>query len=557
MRPGQTMPRDMAGSKHTSHADSVAQQGKMAVQMLGGISKATNIPYVEEIAGAARLLMDTFIAVRTNKADCLRMAEQVCTIITAVASICNSANFELSPSVLRNIATFYDTLIKVLSFVRRQVRGSLIRRVVRHLEDSALLLECQGALEHSLGLFQLQCEVTTMATLARIDASMSKNHTELLHLAMARDSSSTLGTLRSSLSDISLLPGSPKIFHGRDAQLQQIVFSLLQDDDPARVAILGPGGVGKSALSLAALYHPDIVAKFGSERHFISCETSQSAADVATALSNHFLLEGQGNPMQAVLDYLLSRQTFTVVVLDNMETPWEGRGGRRAVENFLSHLSSIGKLHLIITMRGEERPEKVRWTRPFIRPLPPLSDVAARKVFCDITDAVENDNQIEELLRFTDNLPLAVTLMASLVSFEGPAAVLDRWSCEGISVLSEGFGKRSNLSTSIAISLASPRLTAIPDALTLLSLLAVLPDGVTDLTLAQMGMPIADIPLCRVTLCRTSLAYVDQDRRLKTLVPIREHMLALHPPAPPLLECMRAYFYALVSLFCSTWARAV
>jgi hypothetical protein len=55
------MPRDMAGSKHTSHADSVVQQGKIAVQLLGGISEATNIPYIKEIAGAALLLMDTFI----------------------------------------------------------------------------------------------------------------------------------------------------------------------------------------------------------------------------------------------------------------------------------------------------------------------------------------------------------------------------------------------------------------------------------------------------------------------------------------------------------------
>jgi Cdc6-like AAA superfamily ATPase len=151
-----------------------------------------------------------------------------------------------------------------------------------------------------------------------------------------------------SSSDISLLPGSPKIFHGREAQLQQIVSSLLQPDGPARVAILGPGGVGKSALSLAVLYHPEIVAKFGSERHFISCETSHSAADVAAALSSHFVLEGQGNLMQVVLDYLSGLQRPIVVVLDKMETPWEGRDGRLVVENFLSHLSSIDKLHLIV-----------------------------------------------------------------------------------------------------------------------------------------------------------------------------------------------------------------
>ncbi|KAJ7173059.1 hypothetical protein C8R43DRAFT_679809 [Mycena crocata] len=118
------------------------------------------------------------------------------------------------------------------------------------------------------------------------------------------------------------------------------------------------------------------------------------------------------------------------VVLDNMETPWEVPGGRSRVEDFLSHLSAINTVHLIITMRGEEHLGKVRWTRPFLRPLSPLSYVAARQVFCDITDAADSDSQVAELLAYTENLPLAVTLMASLVSFEGPSLVLDRWKSE-------------------------------------------------------------------------------------------------------------------------------
>ncbi|KAJ6591301.1 hypothetical protein DFH09DRAFT_1420450 [Mycena vulgaris] len=539
-----------------TRVSTVVAQGKMAAELLRTVSEAVNAPYLRPIAGAAVLLMDTVMVVRKNKEECLRMAEQVGVIIMALANICNNAEGELTSSILSYISTFSDTLQQVLAFARRQVDKSLIKRVVRHLEDSSLLSECQSALDRAVELFKLQCEVITISSLAQFQAESSRKNSELRTLLMATESSSTLSTLHSRLSDISLLPGSPQIFRGRDTELQHIVSDLLHEV-ASRIAILGTGGVGKSSLSLAALYHPDVAAKFRSERHFISCESAQSAEDIAAALSNHFILEEGGDITKAVLQYLSGREGPCVIVLDNLETPWEYPGGRSAVEDFLSHLSAINAVHLVITMRGEERPGKVRWTRPFLRPLSPLSDLAARQVFRDITDAAESDGQLDELLRFTDNLPLAITLMASLVAFEGAAPVLERWNSERISMLSEGADKRSNLSTSIMMSLSSPRLTAIPDALTLLSLLSVLPDGITDSTLTEMNLPLADVALCRVTLCRTSLAYVDHDRRLKALVPIREHMRASHPSSPALISRLQEFFFNLVSLFCQKWARAL
>ncbi|KAJ7481832.1 hypothetical protein FB451DRAFT_1085508 [Mycena latifolia] len=535
----------------------IVEQGKTAVEILRTVSESTrNTPYLRAIAGAGALLMDTVMIVRKNKEECVRMVEQVVTIIVALASICSNIGDQLPPSLLSNIATFSETLQKVLAFVRRQVDRSLIKRVVRHLEDTSLLSECQLALDHAVKLFQLQCDVATMASLAQVRAVSNRNDAEFLNLLTARESCSTLSTHHSRLSDISLLPGSPQIFHGRETELQHIVAALLQQA-PSRIAILGPGGVGKSSLSLTALYNPDVAAKFGSERHFISCESAQSTEDIAAALFSHFALDRPGNPTKAILQYLSGRAAASIIVLDNMETPWEIPRGRLAVEDFLSHLSAIETVHLIITMRGEERPGKVRWTRPFLRPLSPLSDQAAGRVFRDITDAADNNTQVEELLRFTDNLPLAITLMASLVAFEGAAPVLDRWNSERISLLSEGTDKNSNLSTSITMSLSSPRFTAIPDALTLLSLLSVLPDGVADSTLAEMDLPLRDIALCRVTLCRTSLAYVDHDRRLKSLVPIREHMRAFHPPSPTLISHLQHFFFNFVHLFCKRWSRAV
>ncbi|KAJ7918254.1 hypothetical protein B0H13DRAFT_1607574, partial [Mycena leptocephala] len=154
-----------------------------------------------------------------------------------------------------------------------------------------------------------------------------------------------------------------------------------------------------------------------------------------------------------------------LLVMDNLETVWEPLDSRGGVEEFLSLLTDIQHLALIITMRGAERPGKVRWTRPFLLPLQPLSDEAARKTFIDITDNSHDSNDIARLLSLTDNMPLA-----------GCNNVLARWERERTSILSSGGGRRSNLDESISISLSSPRMTALSGAKELLSLLSILPD---------------------------------------------------------------------------------
>jgi hypothetical protein len=75
-------------------------------------------------------------------------------------------------------------------------------------------------------------------------------------------------------------------------------------------------------------------------------------------------------------------------------------------------------------MRGAGRPGKVCWTRPFLLPLKPLSNDAARQTFLDITD--HDSRHTNTLLQLTDNMPLAVNLIAHLVDDEGPSSVLHR-----------------------------------------------------------------------------------------------------------------------------------
>ncbi|KAJ7849602.1 P-loop containing nucleoside triphosphate hydrolase protein, partial [Mycena leptocephala] len=348
---------------------------------------------------------------------------------------------------------------------------------------------------------------------------------------------------------LSLLPASPKLFHGRDSELRDLIDTVLVD--PARVVILGPGGIGKTTLAMAALHNPAIMEKYAL-RLFISCESASTCSDLVINIGSHLGLEPSSHLSKAIV-WHFGQCGPCLVVLDNFETPWEHLESRGQVEEFISLLADIPTLALLITMRGAERPGKVKWNRPFLPPLEPLSPSASRKIFIDVADepgtGTADESALNDLLDLSDHLPLAVSLMANIASFEGYAGTLARWHIENISLLSDGHEKESNLEKSITFSLGSQRISSSPHTKNLLALLSLLPDGIMAQDIIAGKVPIPDIHRCQSLLVRTSLAYIDVKGRLKTLNPIREYIRRVHPPSPSLSKPLRKYFQDLLELW--------
>ncbi|KAJ7775483.1 hypothetical protein B0H16DRAFT_1302694, partial [Mycena metata] len=306
-----------------------------------------------------------------------------------------------------------------------------------------------------------------------------------------------------------------------------------------RIAILGAGHMGKTSLAQTVLHHEEIVLKYQGNQLFVTCDTAASKVELAGLIGAHLGMKPGQDFTRAVL-YHLSEGPATFLILDNLETVWEPAQSRRDVEEFLSLLTDIP---------STERPSKVQWTRPFLLPLKPLAQDAARKVFIDIAEDRYSMEEINQVLHLTDNMPLSINLLAHTVDLEGCDATLLHWQREHTSIISQGYDRRSNLELSISLSLASPRITSTPHAQELLSLLSILPDGLSDIELKQSNFVIQDILECKRALLCTALAYTDDHKRLKALVPIREYMAKFLPPMDKTIRPLFKHFQELLKVY--------
>ncbi|KAJ7875680.1 hypothetical protein B0H13DRAFT_2549611 [Mycena leptocephala] len=410
----------------------------------------------------------------------------------------------LSPSILDHIGSFKEALHKIYTFVEAQQDGNKIKQFLRQSEMNVLLRNCRAGLDHAIAA----------SIISEMKKYTEKIHEELLELiSTLSDSDGTFSDRSSSIyhegngsqnssNSFSMLPSKPKIFHGREYELAKIM-NILYQESP-RIAILG-GGMGKTSLARAVLHHPDICTKY-KHRFFVSAESTTNNIELAALIGLHIGLEAQHDLTRPVVNHFSGKQS-SLLILDNLETPWEPIQSRPGIEEFLSLLTDVPHLALIITMRGAERPAKVRWTHPFLLPLQPLTDDAAQQIFIDITDNSHNPEEMNQLLQFTDNMPLAVDLMAHLVDYEGFSNVLARWETEKTSLHS------------------------------------------ADIELVQSNLSIQNILQCKAALLATSLAYQDDKKRLRSLLLIREHIQRFSSPSQILIQHIGKYFHSILNLY--------
>ncbi|KAJ7311763.1 hypothetical protein DFH08DRAFT_450261 [Mycena albidolilacea] len=442
--------------RRTANKDRVLHYGTVAATLLKDIGNASNQPYLQAIASVSLLIMETVQRVRDNKDACMQMTERAYELVCAIINICRDSEADLAPAMVRSITQFSETLEKILVFVRNQVKGGLFRRMFRSMEDSDLIKECNTGLKHALDVFGVQSGIIAAMTMAEMQKDAKLRHEELIAILNEKRSrpkrSSTEGSgssssrrkrsskndLSRSPSTVSMLPASPKIFYGRDEEIQHLT-KLMTLSAPARIVVCGAEGLGKTSVAVAASHSPEISQMFGQHRYFVECEGATDVKQLVAAIAQHLNLEGTSR--KHVIRHLggLAKEGEAappvLLVLDALDRAWKPHENRNDVEDFLSLLADLQHLTLMVTIRGGERPRQVKWTRPFLPTLQPLSPAATRSTFLDISDVDTADPDLEALLALTEGNPGTAAHMALLASFEGCSSLVARWEQEGSALL--------------------------------------------------------------------------------------------------------------------------
>ena len=305
------------------------------------------------------------------------------------------------------------------------------------------------------------------------------------------------------------MPLKPEIFHGRDDFVKDIARSLLQQET-SRICILGPGGMGKTSVSLAVVELLLIKKRFPGENCvWVPCIEATSATLFLEILYTQLQVPGDGDKqitLEKIISELDGSKAPYLILLDNFETPWNAPGGtQKQVSDILRKLAMLSHVAILVTMRGTYPPcDTIGWQS---RTIQPTDEAACRHIFHDINPSSKNDPNVDHLLAALGHMPFAVTLMANLGKRGKSTAneLLEMWCTSGPDMLSVTNSPEKSMNRSISLSVDSEFVKQDPNALPLLTILSLLPAGTTKQNLRWWAKSVKMIPSAIATLSDAGL----------------------------------------------------
>jgi hypothetical protein len=335
-------------------------------------------------------------------------------------------------------------------------------------------------------------------------------------------------------------PSAPKACFGRDGLIEKIV-DLAENYTP--IALIGPGGIGKTSIALAVL-HDDRVRQQFDKRWYIRCDQlNGSCANLLRRLSEITGMDVENiETLEELFQLLSSREIF--IVLENAESILDPQGmDAKEMYNVVEELGKIDRIWLCIISRTPTIPPHFETLD-----IPTLSIEAARDAFYRIYKNGERTDLIDNILGQLDFHPLSITLLATVAdqSKWGTDRLTREWETRQTNVLQTEHNK--GLGAVIELLLSSAMFQELgPDARALLEVVAFFPQGVNENNIDWLFPTIpnrADLfdKFCMLSLTNRSDGYITM------LAPLRDHLSPKDPKSSSLLCTTKERYFTRMSV---------
>ncbi|KAG8931308.1 hypothetical protein FRC02_002904 [Tulasnella sp. 418] len=557
-----------SSSSFASAGTAILGGAHVSLTLLEKAMDGTNIPFVKGVAGAALEVIKIAKAIQTNREECNNLVERCTSLLIVILGSLAGKTEDVIPDYLRRgverITTNFNEVLDALRIIDK--RAQKWRALVYYIENGEKLKECSEKLYWAMEEFQVTSKVSScLKDLERYEElregqkkilestqELRKGQKEvqdgLFEVREAIKQQNDPNALSSVPSTV--MPPDPKIF-GREEYVGKAI-KLLFSSTGAKIAILGPGGMGKTSVALKIIHDTLVIERFGENRCWVPCEqaTSVPLFIELVAKSLNIPSSSSNDRLADIIAFLKSSTSLIILLLDNFETPWDIEGQQSTVADVLTAIGSIPSVSFIITMRGTQHPSSntIDWTKPRLPILSQLDLDAAEEAFLKISPDAEGDPELRVLLQKVDCMPLAITLMAKLSEAgETVSDLLEQWNLDRTRLLDQpGGDRRNSIEVSIKLSLDSRSVKGNPDAIRLLSVLAMLPAGAALIRLPEMCPSIPGWKVALRVLRGAALVYDSADKsRIRMLSPIQSYILLHYPLEQGPLNELRASYYKL------------